>query len=120
MSHLGTLIERFRRDEELGEIPKDRLVNLAEYMTYYRPFVDYSEEEMRAASKILQDYKLASLIGREDLIERELENPRKIVVKCRRCGRPLWDPESVRHGIGPVCIKCGKLSVVEVAAVGSR
>ena len=63
MSHLATLIQRFRRDEANDEIPKGRLVNLAEYMTYYRPVLDFSLEEMEEATKILQEYRMRARVG---------------------------------------------------------
>lgn len=27
------------------------------------------------------------------------------VHRCRRCNRPLTDPESIRLGIGPICLE---------------
>lgn len=80
MSHLTTLIGRIRRKEESGEkykqdVTKDSsfqntLINLAEYLLYYR---DYSVEELAEAKSILKKYGLGHLVhANQEDIDREL------------------------------------------------
>jgi hypothetical protein len=42
------------------------------------------------------------LHGRDDLAD-AFEAELALAGRCRRCGRALSDPESVRRGVGPDC-----------------
>jgi len=72
MSHLSTLIERVRRIENDGKDERylqDKVLNIAEYMTWSH---DYSEQEAQEARGILQKYEMDSLVGNSDEIENYL------------------------------------------------
>jgi len=63
MSHLSTLIERVRRIENNGRDEyslKERLLNIAEYLTYSH---DYSVDESREAKKMLIRYEMDALVA---------------------------------------------------------
>jgi len=63
MSHLSTLIERVRRIENNGRNERslqERLLNIAEYLTYSH---DYSVDESREARKMLVMYEMDALVA---------------------------------------------------------
>lgn len=74
--HLSVLIAKVRDEEEsLNYATEESLLSLAEDTTQHRPLVEYSFEEDREATWILQRYHLGHLIGRPDLIEHERNKP---------------------------------------------
>jgi len=63
MSHLSTLIQRVRRIENNGRDERalqERLLNIAEYLTYSH---DYSEDESQEARKMLTMYEMDALVA---------------------------------------------------------
>lgn len=40
-----------------------------------------------------------------DTARAEMEALMRSIGACRRCGRPLTDPDSIAAGIGPQCVK---------------
>lgn len=39
-----------------------------------------------------------------DLVARQLLSTKGTLVRCRRCQRILWNADSIRRGVGPVCL----------------
>ena len=68
------------------------------------------ESEAKAALAILDKifaarYDRGETIDLKDAEEVEVDDVRVILsTRCVRCGRPLTDRESIRQGIGPVCV----------------
>lgn len=114
MSHLSTIINRVKRTRRVSRDLTDEqrkvelyphLLNLAEYMTFYK---DYEPTEGEAAERLLAEHGMPT---RVDATEHDYYN--KVAKRagiqnagtgrCVRCGRRLSDPTSVVRGTGPVC-----------------
>lgn len=119
-SHLGTIIRRVKRSARVNRNADEQsklyatlphLFNLAEYMSYEGK--DWSEAEEQEAKRLLA---LANLpehvdanrgLGYHEICSKLLGDGKIIKIpaaRCRRCGKDLSNTDSMKRGLGPICL----------------